>query len=75
MHRPLKVFLVDGSSQTVIINDTKNVREISDMIGEKLKLQFPDNFCLRRTLPNYLSSGVTDKSKIELAQRNHHAPW
>jgi hypothetical protein len=34
MHRPLKVILVDGSTQTCIINDTKTIREMVEQVTD-----------------------------------------
>lgn len=73
MHRPLKVILVDGSTQTCIINDTKSVREIVEQCATKLKIKFADNFSLRRTAKNHLAA-IQDPSKREKAI-GRLVPW
>lgn len=47
-HRPLKIRLVDDTTKLVIIDDSATVREISDMIGEKIGLKSSDEFSLRK---------------------------
>jgi talin len=50
-HRPLKIRLVDDTGKTIVIDDSANVRDISDAIGEKIGLKSASEYCLRRPVP------------------------
>lgn len=47
-HRPLRIRLVDDTTKLVIIDDSASVREISDLIGEKIGLKSSEEFSLRK---------------------------
>lgn len=48
-HRPLRIKLRDETTKMVVIDDSLSVREISDMIGEKIGLKnSASEYCLRK---------------------------
>eukprot|EP01123_Difflugia_compressa_P001391 TRINITY_DN115_c0_g2_i1.p1 TRINITY_DN115_c0_g2~~TRINITY_DN115_c0_g2_i1.p1 ORF type:complete len:1556 (-),score=395.56 TRINITY_DN115_c0_g2_i1:1402-6069(-) len=82
-HRPIRIKLRDDTIKTVVIDDSLNVREISDMIGEKIGLKSASEYCLRRPdlpgmakAPQWLNENqtlheqdVTEEEELVFAKR------
>jgi len=57
MHRPLKIRAVDGSERKILVDVTKDVREIADQAGKILGLgKYAFQFCLYKDAPNPLQA-------------------
>lgn len=46
--RPLKIKLVDDTTKTVLIDSTKPIKEVIEVIGEKLMLKNVDEYSLKK---------------------------
>ena len=74
--RPLKLRMIDGTTKTVMVDDSITMVEIVDIVGEKLQIANPEEYSLAKLDGNWLlptqslgEQGVDEKDVLMLKKK------